>query len=125
MVQRFALNKEMPAEDQIRETEFDIQKGDVNIYYHYKEGKVTAKEKSFKRKDLIGDSSSMDVSKKFSNQDHKGKDDNYRENAKQQEQKKIHEMEIDCHHQINGQEENAGAERDARVTKEKEIMSMG
>lgn len=60
MVQKFGLDPERPAEEQIRMTEFNIEKGDVNIYYHYKDGKITAKEKNFKRKDLIGNSSAVD-----------------------------------------------------------------
>ena len=136
MVQKFGLSQEVPAEDQIRETEFNIKKGDVNIYYHYRDGKITCREKNYKRKDLIGDSSAVDD---FNNKD---KDDYHygsktaggynqselkslrtKENALKQEQKKIYEMEIDCHHQINSQEENAGSEMESRVTKEKEIMS--
>jgi hypothetical protein len=113
MVQKFGLNPELPAEEQIRETEFNIEKGDVNIYYHYKDGKITAREKTYKRKDLIGNSSAVD---EINNKETE-------ENALQQELKKIHEMEIDCHHQINSQEESAAAEKDARTTKEKEIMS--
>lgn len=113
MVQKFGLNPELPAEDQIRETEFNIEKGDVNIYYHYKDGKITAREKNYKRKDLIGNSSTVD---ELNNRQTE-------ENSLQQEQKKIHEMEIDCHHQIKAQEETALAEKDARVNKEKEIMS--
>ena len=113
MVQKFGLNHEMPAEDQIRMTEFNIEKGDVFIYYHYKDGKITANQNSFKCKDLIGNSSAVD---EMNNKE-------VVENALQQKQKKIHEMEIECHHQINAQEETAGTERDARTSKEKEIMS--
>jgi polygalacturonase len=113
MVQKFGLNHEMSAEEQIRMTEFNIEKGDVFIYYHYRDGKITANQNSFKRKDLIGNSSAVD---EMNNKE-------VVENALQQKQKKIHEMEIECHHQINAQEETAGTERDARTSKEKEIMS--
>lgn len=113
MVQKFGLNKEMPAEDQIRETEFNIEKGDVNIYYHYKEGKITAKEKTYQRKDLISNSNAVD---EINNKETE-------ENALQQEHKKIHEMEMKCHHQINAQEESAFTERDFRNNKEKDINS--
>jgi hypothetical protein len=107
MVQKFGINHELPAEEQIRETEFNIEKGDVNIYYHYKDGKITANEKHYNRKDLIGNINNKETE----------------DNALQQELKKIHEMEMNCHHQINSQEESAGQEKDARMAKEKEIMS--
>lgn len=112
MVQRFGLNKELPAEEQIRETEFNIEKGDVNIYYHYRDGQITANEISYDRKKLIANSAVDEVSSK-----------EQEDNAKQQELKKIHEMEMKCHREINTQEESAGAEKDSRLTKEKEIMS--
>ena len=60
MVQKFGLNHELPAEEQIRETEFNIEKEIVNIFYHYKDGEITAKEKNYERKDLIGNSSAVD-----------------------------------------------------------------
>ena len=113
MIQKFGLNKEMPAEDQIRETEFNIEKEVVNIFYHYKESKITAREKHYNRKDLIGNSSAVDEINNKETED----------NALQQELKKVHEMEMNCHHQINNQEENAGNEMASRATKEKEIMS--
>lgn len=47
MVQRFELDPSIPEEEQIRETEFNIQKEVVNIYYHYGKGKIVSKEKSF------------------------------------------------------------------------------
>lgn len=113
MVQKFGLNSELPAEDQIRETEFNIEKEDVQIYNHYKEGKITAKEKSYDRKKLIGNSGGVeDINNKETD-----------DNARKQELKKIHEMEMACHHQINIQEESALAEMEARMTKEKEIKS--
>jgi len=113
MNQKFGLNSEIPAEEQIRETEFNIEKNIVNIHYHYKDGEITAKEKNYDRKELIGNSSAVD---EINNKETE-------ENAIQQERKKIHEMEIDCHHQINSQEQSAGTEKDSRVNKEKEIMS--
>lgn len=109
MVQKFGLNPEMPADEQIRETEFAIDKEVVNIYYHYKGGKITANEKHYNRKDLIGNSSTVeDINNK-----------EIEDNALQQELKRIHEMEMSCHHQINNQEEAAFTESDSRATKEK------
>ena len=38
MAQKFELDPEKPANEQIRKTEFNISKNQVLIYYHYKEG---------------------------------------------------------------------------------------
>ena len=42
MSQRFALDPDLPADGQIRKTEFNLEKGRVYIYYHYRVGKITA-----------------------------------------------------------------------------------
>jgi hypothetical protein len=112
MVQKFSLNKELEAEEQIRETVFNIEKGDVTIYYHYKDGQITASEINYDRKQLIANSAVDEVTSK-----------EQEDNARQQNLKKIHEMEMKCHRETNTQEETAGAEKDSRLTKEKEIMS--
>lgn len=90
MVQQFELDPTIPAEDQIRETEFNILKGVVNIFYHYGKGKIVAKEKQFLRADLIGKSQHDDGLS----------DKDVVEDAKSQQQKIIHKMEIECHMQI-------------------------
>ncbi|CAI2364809.1 unnamed protein product [Moneuplotes crassus] len=113
MVQKFGLDPDLPAEDQIRETEFNIESEVVQIYKHYREGKITAGEKPYDRKKLIGNSGGVEDLNNKETED----------NAYKQELKKIHEMEMDCHRQINIQEESALAEMEARLTKEKEIKS--
>ena len=57
MVQEFELDPDKPAGEQIRKTEFNIEKGIVNIYYHYVRGKIRAGEESFLRSDLLGKAS--------------------------------------------------------------------
>ena len=54
MVQRYELDPSQNPEEQIRETDFNIQKGSVGIYYHYGKGKIVAKEKHYDRADLVG-----------------------------------------------------------------------
>ena len=43
MTQKFDLDPWYPAETQIKKTEFNLEKKRHYIYYHYKEGKITAK----------------------------------------------------------------------------------
>lgn len=64
MSQRFALDPEIPAEQQIRKTEFNLEKGRVFIYYHYREGKVTSNSESFIRDELIGEAKLGDMNEK-------------------------------------------------------------
>lgn len=64
MSQRFELDPYRPAEDQIRKTEFNLEKKLVHIYYHFKEGKITAREKTYNRDDLIGKAQVNDPNKK-------------------------------------------------------------
>jgi hypothetical protein len=54
----------MPAESQIRRTEFNIEKGRVYIYYHFRDGKITAHSEQFNREDLIGEAKLGDMNDK-------------------------------------------------------------
>ena len=45
-------------------TEFNLQKNMVDIYYHYKEGKITAKHESFNREELLGHAKLGDLNEK-------------------------------------------------------------
>lgn len=64
MSQRFALDPELPADAQIRKTEFNLDKGRVFIYYHFREGKITSNSESFVRDDLIGEAKLGDMNEK-------------------------------------------------------------
>jgi hypothetical protein len=86
MTQKYELDNNKPAEDQISKTEFNLHKKRVNIYYHYSEGKITAKEKTYNRDDLIGKARVGDMNEKETE-----------ENAQQQEHKFIIDMERECH----------------------------
>ena len=58
----------------------------IYIYYHYKDGKITADYKEFLRDDLIGSAKTGDMNEK-----------DVEETQLQQTQKKIIEMENVCH----------------------------
>jgi hypothetical protein len=79
MTQKFELDPGMPAESQIKKTEFNLDKKRVYIYYHYKDGKITANYQEFSRDDLIGQSKMSDMNEKESE-----------ETQLQQTQKKIY-----------------------------------
>jgi len=64
MTQKFELDPYLPAESQIRKTEFNLAKGRVFLFYHFREGKVTAKEEEFFRDDLIGQAKMGDMNEK-------------------------------------------------------------
>lgn len=86
MTQKFELDHSLPADNQIKKTEFNLDKKRVFIYYHYKDGKITAGYKEFFRDDLIGQSKMSDMN-----------DKEQEETQLQQTQKKILEMEVKCH----------------------------
>ena len=54
-----------------------MQKDSINIFYHYEEGKITANEKIYSRKELLGGSAQA--------ADAGAEGDNGEENADQQE----------------------------------------
>ena len=53
MTQKFELDPLYPVKTQIMKTEFYLEKKRHNIYYYFKDGKITAK-LEFNRDDLIG-----------------------------------------------------------------------
>ncbi len=68
MAQKFELDPNRPAEEQIRKTEFNIEKNLVLIYYHYKEGQIFRQPDKINRLDLVshgkmGDMNEKDVEK--------------------------------------------------------------
>lgn len=110
MTQKFELNPLLPAETQIRKTEFNLTKGLVYVYYHFREGRVTSNEECYKREDLLGQAKMGDMNEKDTE-----------ENKTQQLHKRIDEMERKCHEQIKDHERNAKNELDSRVQMEKTI----
>lgn len=64
MTQKFELDPIKPAEEQIWKTEFNFAKEKIHIYYHYSEGKVTARRKTFSTYDLIGKASHNEMNEK-------------------------------------------------------------
>lgn len=93
MSQRFSLDAERPAESQIRKTEFNLDKKRVYLFYHFREGKVTANSEEFDREKLIGQVKVGDINEKDTE-----------ENKEQQVHKRIIEMERKCHEQIKDHE---------------------
>ena len=64
MTQKFELDRELPASNQIKKTEFNILLGKVFIFYHYEEGKITTRDEVWKRNDLIGNANIDSVDNK-------------------------------------------------------------
>jgi hypothetical protein len=58
------MDPSKPADGQIRKTEFNLDKGKVFIFYHFKTAKITAHSESFKRDDLIGQAKLGDMNEK-------------------------------------------------------------
>lgn len=110
MTQKFELNPGTPAESQIKKTEFNLEKKRVYIYYHYKDGKITANYQEFSRDDLIGQSKMSDMNEKESE-----------ETQLQQTQKKIYQMECECLQQIKDYERVAQSESSQHTDLEKTI----
>ncbi len=90
------MDPDTPAESQIRRTEFNLEKGRVFIYYHFRDGRITSHSEQFIRDDLIGEAKLGDMNEKDTE-----------ENKQQQINKRILEMERRCHEQIKDYEKNA------------------
>lgn len=99
MTQRFELDPSLPAETQIKKTEFNLDKQMIYIFYHYKKGKITADYKNFSRDELIGQTKTGDMNEK-----------DVEETQLQQIQKKIIKMEDNCHQEIKEYERTAFSE---------------
>jgi hypothetical protein len=94
----------------MRKTVFNIETGEVVIHYHFVEGQIFKKPKTYSRQELISQGKSGDMNEKDTD-----------ETKEQQEFKQINMMEQRCHAQIKQHEKNAGTERDTRRDKEKLI----
>lgn len=64
MAQKFAMDPDVPAEQQIRRTEFNLEKGRVFIFYHFRDGKITSNSEQFERDALIGEAKLGDMNEK-------------------------------------------------------------
>ena len=95
MTQKFELDPDLPAANQIKKTEFNIKRNQVYIDYHYEEGKITTRSEEWKRDDLIGHANIDNVN-----------DKDQEESKEQQIKKKYHELEMHCVQQISMQEQN-------------------
>jgi hypothetical protein len=91
MTQKFTLDPEIKAEEQVRRTEFNLAKGRVYIYKHYNSGRITTGSETYIRDELIGGDAKVggDMNDKDAG-----------ESQKAQTNKRILEMERKCHEQI-------------------------
>lgn len=115
MAQKFALDPNRPAEEQIRKTVFKLEggksdQGETIVYFHYKEGQIFREPKVYDRQELISQGKSGDLNEKDND-----------ESKEQQEFKQIGEMEAHCHAEIKKEEKQASSEREHRRDKEKVI----
>ena len=113
MTQKFELNPELPAETQIKKTEFNLAKDMVYIYYHYKEGRITSSHQEWNRSQLITQGKSGDTNEKEEES-----------TLQKQQQQKILDIEVKCHDQIKEQEKQALTEMQARIDSEKTIHQL-
>jgi len=49
MAQKFELDPNIPADQQMRKTVFNLETGEVVIHYHFKEGQIFRKPKYYNR----------------------------------------------------------------------------
>ena len=110
MTQKYELDQDLPATNQIKKTEFNIETKRVSIYYHYEEGKITTHDEDYDRDDLIGHATPDNVN-----------DKDQEESKDMQIKKKYHELEMHCHQQINGQENQMLSEIQTRNESENSI----
>jgi hypothetical protein len=53
MSQRYSLDPFEDEERQIARTEFNREKGKVHLFYHYRQGKITNRSRTFETADLL------------------------------------------------------------------------
>ena len=112
MTQKFELDPDLPAANQIKKTEFNIAMRQTFIYYHYEEGKISTRYEEWNRDDLIGHASIDNAV-----------DKDQEESKDQQIKRKYHELETTCLQQINSQEQQMDAEMAHRNEQEMGINS--
>ena len=88
MTQKFTLDPEVKAEEQIRRTEFSLEKGRVFIFKHFNSGRITTGNETYVRDELIGGDAKVggDMNEKDA-----------QESQKAQTNKRILDMERRCH----------------------------
>jgi len=94
MTQKFELDPDLPAATQIKKTEFNLNVKMVYIFFHYEEGKITSHHDFYNRDELIGHANIDNVN-----------DKDQVDSKEQQVKRKYHELEMQCHQQINSQEQ--------------------
>jgi hypothetical protein len=101
MTQKYALSPDKDAERQIAKCEFNLKDGEVNVYYHYRDGKITCNKTSYLTEDLL-EHNKGDVNEKEVESD---KAQNYRE---------IYDRQNLCHTSITDADKQARDEEDWR-----------
>ena len=64
MAQKFELDTNRPADQQMRKTVFNMESGEVVINYHFVEGQIFKKPKTYNRQELISQGKSGDMNEK-------------------------------------------------------------
>jgi hypothetical protein len=113
MTQKFGLDQDVTAEEQVRRTEFNLSKGRVYIYKHYNSGRITTGSETYIRDELIGGDAKVGGDMN---------DKDAQESQKAQTNKRILEMERRCHEQIKEQEKGALGETNWKLEFEKNIQ---
>ena len=106
MAQKFELDPNKAASEQIRKTVFNMDKH-LLIYYHYQEGQIFKQPDKISRNDLLSHNKMGEMNEKEIEKDNE-------DSKKKQYYKKINDMEQICHSQIKFQEEQAFKERELR-----------
>ena len=118
MAQKFELKPHKPPEEQIRKTEFNFAaeqgKGQIKIFYHYKEGQIYRKPEVISRVDVISQGKMDNINDKESEKDSMM-------NKTQQFYNSIKEMELKCYSSIKQDQTNSENERAVRKEFEKKI----
>ena len=117
MAQKFELDPNKPPEEQIRKTEFMINKNKVYIHYHYKEGQIFRKPEEIDRNDLLSQG-------KIGDKNENGEENNMETNKKLQFFTFIKELEQKCYTSIKANEDQAHTERGSRRDNEKSIQQL-
>ena len=115
MTQKFGLDPDHIAEEQVRRTEFNLSKGRVYIFKHYNSGRITTGSETYIRDELIGGDAKVGGDMN---------DKDAQESQKAQTNKRILEMERRCHEQIKEQEKGALAETNWKLEFEKNIQQL-
>eukprot|EP00357_Protocruzia_adherens_P037882 CAMPEP_0114983882 /NCGR_PEP_ID=MMETSP0216-20121206/6955_1 /TAXON_ID=223996 /ORGANISM="Protocruzia adherens, Strain Boccale" /LENGTH=833 /DNA_ID=CAMNT_0002345931 /DNA_START=33 /DNA_END=2534 /DNA_ORIENTATION=+ len=111
MTEKFAKNEEIPNEDQIAKIVFNIEKGKIFVYNHFKKGKITAEMKEFSREGGLGMAKLPDMA-----------DKEHVESKKYQEKQKILSLEKEFFTEFRNEEGDLKNEMEEKEKFENQII---